>query len=74
MIANKLSNIEFVNRISLIQNICKDRTVLHLGATDAPETKNAIENARFLHQHINSVAKKVVGIDIDIDMIDWLSH
>ena len=53
---------------------CKDKAVLHLGATDAPYTKQKLENNLLLHTHIQNVAKNVIGLDIDKDSIEFLSN
>lgn len=73
MINNKISNIKLLNRVSYIQEICKGKRVLHLGATDAPETINAVSSGRLLHNYLSEVAGYLVGIDINSEMIQWLS-
>lgn len=73
MIKYKLDNITFVDRIDYIQDLCKDKKVLHLGATDAPETIDAVKKNRLLHLKIKEVSSSLVGLDISAEMIQWLS-
>ena len=62
------------DRDSIIIEKCKDKAVLHLGATDAPYTKQKLEKDLLLHTHIQNVAKNVIGFDIDQDSIEFLSN
>ena len=61
------------NRDSLIIQKSKNKNVLHLGATDAPYTKEKLEKNLLLHTHIEEVSSKVVGLDIDKESIAFLS-
>ena len=61
------------NRDSIIIDKCKDKVVLHIGATDAPYTKQKLEKNLLLHTHIQNVAKNVIGLDIDKQSIEFLS-
>lgn len=73
MIESSLNNIQFVNRVDLLESLCSGKKVLHLGATDAPETISAARSNRLLHRQINQVADRLIGIDIDREMINWLA-
>jgi SAM-dependent methyltransferase len=61
-----------IHRDDYIINRCKGKTVLHVGATDSPYTFEKINADKWLHSKIKKVAKKVIGIDIDIRIIDEL--
>lgn len=74
MINNSLENIKLVDRVSYLRNLCHGKKVLHLGATDAPETRNAVLSGRLLHNHLNEVSRYLVGMDINSEMIRWLSE
>ncbi|MBE9135944.1 class I SAM-dependent methyltransferase [Nodosilinea sp. LEGE 07088] len=74
MIKSQFKNIQFVDRIDLLRSLCHERSVLHLGATDSPETIGAANANRLLHLQIDSVAKQLVGVDIDREMIQWLAN
>jgi 2-polyprenyl-3-methyl-5-hydroxy-6-metoxy-1,4-benzoquinol methylase len=73
MIKYQLDHTIFVDRVTYLQDICRNKKVLHLGATDAPETIEAVKNNRLLHLKIKEVSKSLVGLDISIEMIEWLS-
>lgn len=74
MVTNSLEQISFVDRVQHLQNICRGKKVLHLGATDSPFTKEAIKDGCFLHLHLHKTAKHIVGLDLDCSMIKWLSE
>lgn len=74
MIYSSLEQIKLVERSAYICTICKDKRVLHLGATDAPETQNAIKHGRFLHTKLADVCQELVGMDISKEMIQWLQN
>lgn len=60
------------NRDEVIALLCKDKKVLHIGATDAPYTEEKFENGLLLHQKLIKCGKSVKGIDIDQEAIDFL--
>lgn len=72
MITNTLDNIKLVDRVNYLKELCRDKRVLHLGATDAPMTKQAISNKTLLHLHLNETARELVGLDLDRNMIEYL--
>ena len=61
------------NRDSIIIDKCKDKVVLHIGATDEPYTKQKLEKNLLLHTHIKNIAKNVIGLDIDKESIEFSS-
>lgn len=54
-----------VQRLDFIRTICAGRRVLHLGCTNYPYTREAIEDSSLLHFEIDKVAASLVGIDAD---------
>jgi len=60
------------NRDELIRSICKNKKILHIGATDAPYTQEKFENGLLLHKTLMECSEKVMGIDIDSSSIDFL--
>ena len=60
-------------RNRIIINHCKDKSVLHLGATDAPFTEIKYKDDLLLHTQIMNVASTIRGIDIDQPSIDFLA-
>jgi len=73
MLKNSLTQIKFVNRINYLKELCRGKKVLHLGATDSPMTKEAIQKGDFLHLHLDEVSEYLIGLDLDSSMIQWLS-
>ena len=65
---------KLINRIEYIQHRCVGKSVLHLGATDAPYTEEAIFEKRFLHFYLQEVAGSLIGMDFDKNMIDLLAR
>ncbi len=61
-----------VNRERFIIDICRDKSVLHIGCADSPLTDQRIINGDFLHQKISNIAGFCTGIDLDKPMIDRL--
>ncbi|MFB1489918.1 MULTISPECIES: class I SAM-dependent methyltransferase [unclassified Thiocapsa] len=72
MIRSDLRGLRLVDRTDFLRQICGGRRLLHLGATDAPETAAAIREGRFLHEQLRQVASSVVGMDNNEAMIDFL--
>jgi len=56
----------------LILEACGGKTVLHIGASDAPYHVIRAEKNALLHQQLQKVAKKLIGIDIDRKSIEDL--
>lgn len=54
-----------VDRDHMIISLCRGRSVLHLGAADAPFHVEKACAGKLLHQKIRSIASEVVGIDSD---------
>jgi len=61
-------------RDEAIVALCRDKKVLHIGATDAPYTKPKLDADLLLHAKIDKVAEDVLGIDIDQEAIDFLKE
>ena len=62
----------FIDRDESIVALCAGKTVLHVGAADAPFDLDKGLKGELLHQKIQSVAARVVGVDIDRDAISAL--
>jgi len=61
-----------VNRDELILELCRNRSVLHIGAVDSPFHMEKAARGDLLHQKVRAVAASVKGIDADRDAIAWL--
>lgn len=71
---SSFKGIKLVDRASYLLNLCRGKRVLHLGATDAPETENAINDGRYLHLKLAEVASHLVGMDNNMRMIEFLRY
>ncbi|MFA6922754.1 MAG: methyltransferase domain-containing protein [Bacteroidales bacterium] len=67
--SNSLPRNKITDRVNILRNYIRGKTVLHIGCTDSPETKEKIENHSLLHYDLVEVAKNVSGIDIDEESI-----
>ena len=59
----------FTSRIEFIQSYCSEKNVLHLGCVGTLESFN---KGVSLHQKIQEVAAKVIGVDTDERAIEYL--
>ena len=62
-----------VQRMDLILGACVGKSVLHLGCTNYPYTREAIERGMLLHHRIQDVASELYGFDYDQKGIDILA-
>lgn len=62
------------NRDLLISEQCKGKKVLHIGATDAPYTREKLAADLLLHKKLMEHSKSVFGIDIDKESIEYLKQ
>lgn len=61
-----------IDRDGEILGLCSNRTVLHLGAADAPFHREKARDGCLLHQKVRSVAAEVLGIDQDEEAVRYL--
>lgn len=54
-----------VNRDEAILAACRGKSVLHVGACDAPFEVEKGKAGKLLHQKVRAVAERIVGVDID---------
>jgi 2-polyprenyl-3-methyl-5-hydroxy-6-metoxy-1,4-benzoquinol methylase len=59
----KTNKVDIYNRVDFILNYCKNKSVLHIGCTDFPFTREKFENKSLLHENLKQVAKSVIGLD-----------
>ena len=58
-------NVQFVNkRLGFLTEYLKDKTVMHVGACDAPHTREKIESGLWLHGTLTKSCKAIKGFDI----------
>jgi SAM-dependent methyltransferase len=66
-------SIKLVQRLDQIQQISKDKSVLHLGCTNWPYTRDAIDADMLLHTRLSETARELYGFDFDQEGIDALA-
>lgn len=64
---------EIVQRVEFIKNSCIGKKILHLGCTNYPFTKEAIDNQMLLHFELEKNAKELYGFDFDQQGLDILA-
>lgn len=64
---------QLVQRLDFIKQICAGKKVLHLGCTNYPYTKDAIENNMLLHFELEKITGDLWGMDSDQVGIDVLN-
>ena len=65
---------ELVQRVDFIKKACKGKKVLHLGCTNYPYTKQAIESEMLLHFELEKVSRELYGFDFDQAGLDILKE
>ena len=66
-------SIPVVQRIEWMKNLAKEKTVLHLGCTNFPYTRESIEKEMLFHFALRDSAKELYGFDFDQEGIDILA-
>lgn len=69
----KMEKFELVQRVDFIKKISRGKKVLHLGCTNYPYTREAIDNDMLLHFELEKVAAELYGFDYDqagLDIIE----
>lgn len=69
---NNASRFELVRRLDYLCHLAAGASVLHLGCTAAPYTKQNLANGNLLHARLEQVADHVTGVDNDEDGINEL--
>lgn len=65
---------ELVQRVDFIKKVCEGKKVLHLGCTNYPYTKEALDNGILLHFELERVAAELSGFDFDRTGLDLLEN
>jgi 2-polyprenyl-3-methyl-5-hydroxy-6-metoxy-1,4-benzoquinol methylase len=69
---NKIPSGCLVDRDEVIIELCKSKSVLHVGAADSPFHEEKAKAGALLHQKLNSVNSDVLGVDVDEDAVNVL--
>lgn len=60
-------------RVDLIKNLCVNKKIIHIGCVDhIPLIKEKVSNDIWLHKLIMDVSKKVIGVDINKEGIEYI--
>lgn len=62
------------SRDAYLVELAKGKNVLHIGACDAPYTRQKKEDDLLLHAKLDAVASNLLGIDIDSDAIELMKE
>lgn len=65
---------ELVQRVEFIKKVCAQKKTLHLGCTNFPYTRDAIENEMLLHFDLEKTTSELYGFDFDQEGLDILSE
>jgi SAM-dependent methyltransferase len=65
---------DLVQRLEIIKEFCAGRTVLHLGCTNYPYTKEAIDSDMLLHFELEKICSDLWGLDADSTGIEILEQ
>jgi hypothetical protein len=60
-------------RDTFIVGLCEGKSVLHIGASDWPFTKQRWERGDLLYKRISEVSKKQIGIDLEVKASSYLN-
>lgn len=64
---------EFIqNRDDYFERVCANKKVLHIGACDAPYTLKKHEQGLLLHEKLDKICSKIIGVDVDQQAIDTM--
>ena len=69
-----MRDLDSIQRVDLIKDMCTGKRVLHLGCTNWPYTEDAIAYAMLLHFDLEKVASELAGIDADQEGIAILER
>lgn len=69
-----MGKLELVQRLDVINELCAGKKVLHLGCTNYPYTRQAIESDMLLHFEVEKIASELYGFDYDQAGIDILAE
>ena len=65
---------DLVQRLEIIKELCAGRKVLHLGCTNYPYTKEAIDSDMLLHFELEKICSDLWGLDADSTGIEILEQ
>ncbi len=70
----KIPKLRRIERDPWLLSLVKGKSVLHVGCTDHPLTRERVDQGRLLHQRLQKAAASIVGVDIDEEGIKKLGE
>jgi 2-polyprenyl-3-methyl-5-hydroxy-6-metoxy-1,4-benzoquinol methylase len=67
---HKLPHAELVDRFEYLRDLCAGRRVIHVGFVDAGCQELNEQAGAWLHEHLASTARELVGVDLDTAGVD----
>jgi SAM-dependent methyltransferase len=65
--------IPLVQRVEYLKELCKGKSVLHLGCTNWPYTDIVLKEGTLLHLQLQEIASELYGFDFDQEGLDVLA-
>jgi SAM-dependent methyltransferase len=65
--------IPLVQRVEYLKDVCRGKSVLHLGCTNWPYTDIVLKEGTLLHLQLAEIASELYGFDADQEGLDVLS-
>lgn len=65
-------NIQYVDRVRFILDLCQSKSVLNLGCADSTRLERTIYAGEHLHLRLQTVASSLVGVDISEESLKTL--
>jgi 2-polyprenyl-3-methyl-5-hydroxy-6-metoxy-1,4-benzoquinol methylase len=70
----KIPRLRQIERDPWLLSLVEGKSVLHVGCTDYPLTRERVDQGRLLHQRLQKAARSIVGVDIDVQGIQKLGE
>lgn len=70
----KIPKLRQIKRDPWLVSLVAGKSILHVGCTDHPITRERVNEGRLLHQRLRDTAESIVGVDIDAEGIGRLGE
>lgn len=67
---HRLPHAELVDRFAYLRDLCAGRRVVHVGFVDLGCRELNVRSGVWLHEHLATTARELVGIDLDVAGVD----
>lgn len=69
----KSRSLPLIQRAAYLRDVCRGRSILHLGCTNSPYLEQSSGDDRFIHFALRAVARELWGIDRDVEGLTALA-